>query len=102
LPYVPAGAPAGTHEPAALPAAAALLIDGSTGRPVPQAAGYPHRVPYDPDPGGHVVAVQPAADLRPCAWYRVVVTPFLRDAAGRSVRPAGWWFRTAGCGAVPG
>jgi hypothetical protein len=97
LPFVPPGAPAGTHVPAELPEGAAVLTERDTSVVIPLQRGYPRIVPYDPDYGGHLIAVQPAADLSPCTWYRVATTDRLRDADGRAVQPASWGFRTAGC-----
>jgi hypothetical protein len=56
--------------------------------------GYPKIVPYTPDPGEHVIDIQPAADLRPCTWYRVAVTGRLLDARRQPVTPHSWEFRT--------
>jgi hypothetical protein len=97
LPYVMPGSPPGTHIDAARHPNAMKLIERDSGREVPLRSGFPRIVPYDPDYGGHVVALQPAGDLSPCTWYRAMTTGRLRDAGDRPVRPAAWSFRTDGC-----
>ena len=78
-----------------------LLTERDTGRVVPLQADYPRIVPYDPDYGGHQIAVQPRQDLAPCTWYRVATTDRLRDADGHAVVAAAWVFRTDGCPPAP-
>lgn len=73
------------------------LTDLVTGEPVAPLTGFPARVPYGADPGGHVIDFQPATDLSPCTDYRVDVTNALLDARGEPVTPASWTFRTRGC-----
>jgi hypothetical protein len=101
LPALAPGAPPGTHVDPRLPAGSAVLTERDSGRDIPLQAGYPRIMPYDPDNGEHLVAVQPAADLAPCTWYRASTTDRLRDGGGRAVVPARWDFRTDGCPPVP-
>jgi hypothetical protein len=70
------------------------LAERDSGATVPLMADYPKLVPYSPDSGEHVIDIQPAADLRPCTWYRVAVTDLLLDARHQPVTPYGWTFRT--------
>jgi hypothetical protein len=95
LPY---HAQAGTGpQPSELPPDSLRLRDVKTGQLVTPRAGYPRIVPYNPEAGEHMVAFQPAADLRPCRWYRVETTNALVDAQQQPVAPAQWQFRTSGC-----
>lgn len=73
------------------------LTEVETGDPVAPLGGFPARVPYGADPGGHVIDFQPATDLAPCTEYRVDVTDVLLDARGAPVSPSSWTFRTKGC-----
>lgn len=73
------------------------LTDLSTGELIAPLSGYPARVPYGADPGGHVIDFQPGVDLAPCTGYRVDVTDTLLDARGAPVTPASWTFQTSGC-----
>jgi hypothetical protein len=84
-------------QPSELPADALRLRDLKTGRLVAAQPGYPRIVPYNPEAGEHTIAFQPAADLRPCRWYRVETTRALVDAGQRPVQSARWQFRTSGC-----
>jgi hypothetical protein len=84
--------------PSELPEAALRLRDLETGQLVAPAVGYPRIVPYNPEAGEHVVAIQPANDLAPCRWYQVETTDALIDARERPVTPAAWRFQTSGCG----
>lgn len=81
-----------------LPAGSLTLTERDTDTPVPLMAGYPRVVPYGPDAGTHTVALQPAADLAPCTWYRVDVTEALLDADGDPVTPTSWELRTGADG----
>ena len=78
LPY---HAQAGQGSRPASCARAMRLRDLKSGPLVPARAGYPRIVPYNPEAGEHVVAFQPAGDLRPCTWYQVEVTRALVDAS---------------------
>ncbi|WCO66346.1 DUF4214 domain-containing protein [Iamia majanohamensis] len=91
LPYVPRSGPSVSAQ---LPPGAMTLtpVDGTD--PLPLLSGYPRAVPYGPDAGEHTIDLQPAADLQPCAWYRVDVTDALLDADGEPVVPTSWTFRT--------
>lgn len=91
-PYVPAEG--GPGIPSQLPAGAMTLSERDSGDAVPIMAGYPKIVPYTPDPGEHVIDIQPAADLDPCTWYEVAVTGLLLDARDAPVTPHEWTFRT--------
>ncbi|HEU5149717.1 MAG TPA: Ig-like domain-containing protein [Iamia sp.] len=91
--------PGGDPAPEQLPAGAMTLTERDTSTVVPLMAGYPRVVPYGPDAGTHTVALQPAADLAPCTWYRVDVTTNLLDADGDAVTPTAWEFRTGADGA---
>jgi len=91
-PYVPPEG--GPGIPSLLPDGAMTLTERDSGAAVPVMAGYPKIVPYTPDPGEHVIDIQPAADLRPCTWYRVAVTELLLDARQEPVTPHSWDFRT--------
>lgn len=86
--------------PNELPAAALRLRDLETEELVAPANGYPRIVPYNPEAGEHVIAIQPANDLAPCRWYEVETTEALIDARQRPVTPAAWRFQTSGC-AIP-
>jgi hypothetical protein len=85
------------------------IEDTVTGEEVPQREGYPRPGPYHATDGTHSVMAVPALNLVPCRWYRVVVTPALRDLAGSTLtKPYRWRFQTrsagtpapAGCRAV--
>ncbi len=77
-----------------LPAGSMTLEERDTGDPVALASGWPRSVPYGPDAGEHVVGLEPAADLKPCTWYRASVTANLVDARNQPVAPKTWEFRT--------
>jgi len=92
-PYNPqSGQPWSTNQ---LPAGTMTITDRASGAPVPLMSGYPRSVPYTAEAGEHLVDVQPATDLTPCAWYDVNVgtTPLL-DAHGGAITPYSWSFRT--------
>jgi hypothetical protein len=101
LPYVHASSPPGTSIDPRLPTGSAVLAERDSGRVVPQQDGFPRIMPYDPNNGEHLVAVQPAGDLSACTWYQVSTTDRLRDADDRPVADARWSFRTDGCAPEP-
>jgi hypothetical protein len=71
-----------------------VLTERDTSTPVAIRAGWPRTVPYGSSSGAHMINLQPAADLTPCTWYRVVITDSLVDFAGSPVAPYSWDFRT--------
>jgi len=77
-----------------LPAGSMTLVERDTSEAVPIRAGWPRSVPYGPDAGEHMIDIQPAADLKPCTWYRAGVTANLVDARSLPVTPMTWEFRT--------
>jgi hypothetical protein len=100
-PYVEDASDPNTHIPQELPAGSMALVDTTNGLPVPLMAGYPKSVPYGPDAGEHMIALQPAADLHACTTYLVRVTEALLDANLDPVRPTQWRFTTDGCPDLP-
>lgn len=82
-----------------LPAGSMTLVERDTSEAVPIMAGWPRSVPYGADAGEHMVDIQPAADLKPCTWYRAGVTANLVDARNQPVTPMTWDFRTGTDGA---
>lgn len=95
-PYVASAADPTSHIPQQLPDGAMTLTDTSTGLPVPTMAGFPRSVPYGPDAGEHMIAIQPAGDLAACTTYEVAVTEALLDADLEPVTPMTWRFTTDG------
>ena len=83
----------------ALPAGAMTLEERDTNQAVPVRSGWPRSVPYGADSGEHMIDIQPAADLKPCTWYRAGVTANLVDARNLPVTPMTWEFRTGTDGA---
>ena len=84
--------------PSELPADAFRLRVATTGALVPAKAGFPRIVPYNPEAGEHVVAFQPAADLRRARATAPRSPAALVDAeqpAGGSRTPGS--SRTSGC-----
>jgi hypothetical protein len=86
---------------ASLTPSTARLLDAD-GAEVTLLPGFPRPGPYGAADGTHAVLLYPAADLEPCARYRVEVTTGVRDMAGAPLEhPDRWGFRTAGCRARP-
>jgi hypothetical protein len=83
--------------PEELPPGSMTLTERDTGVSVAPKAGFPRVVPYGAESGEHTIAFQPAANLKPCTWYRVDVTPSLIDGDGRPVQATSWTFRTSSC-----
>ena len=81
-------------DPASLTSDTARIV-GPEGQDVPQLQGFPRVGPYGGDAGTHSAMLYPAANLRPCAQYRVVVGPGVRDIQGGVLAdPVEWSFRT--------
>lgn len=97
-PFLPLASSPGPYS-SAVPTGAMRLIERDSGDVVPDRAGFPRTVPYGGEAGQHVIAVQPAADLEPCTWYRAEVTAAVLDARGEPVVPRSWEFRTGADGA---
>lgn len=93
-PYAAPGGGGGV--PAQMAAGTMTITEMSTGTSLPILSGFPRSVPYGGDAGQHLIDVQPATDLNPCAWYEVAVgvTTPVTDARGQVVKPHTWQFRT--------